>query len=304
MRPSCVWLVAASCALLGGCADRNPASREWREPPVPSVIVSVDSHTVQLETVRAMLAPPVAFDARVRPDPAHASPVIARASGSLLQLRGAGPVRVGDRLALFGPSPGTSTGTETLDARTDGLWVPRRVATQPVASGDTIGFLDDGAYWMAVGSIHDADAGAVHPGDPAVLTFGDAHSSTRPGRVEWVRPSANYTTEVAIEFRDRAGCLTCVPPVSVVVTPAETRDSVPAVSEAAVVTLDAGPGVFVPIGPHRWEVRWIATGQSVDGMVVIRSGLSPGTKVVVRGLGPLIAAARDSLRRLSGVPAK
>ena len=70
-----------------------------------------------------------------------------------------------------------------------------------------------------------------------------------------------------------------------------------AVPASAVVHLPLGPAVFVPAGIGRYEVRWIATGPSVDGKAIVREGLKPGTSVVAQGLAPLVEAARDSLAR-------
>lgn len=293
---------AAACAVLAACAESDRGSRGWRDQPLPSVTVAADTQRLELASVRSIPAPAVAFGALVRPDPSHASPVTARVTGILLSVRVAGPVRRRETLAVIGRDSAAVNRVIRLYAGHDGTWSPRRLATQLVWQGDTIGVIEKHEFWLAVGQVSDMEAGAIHSGDPARLAFGDDPRVTRPGRVEWVRSSGSYSVEVAVDFRAPAGCPVCVPPVTVVVTPAGAEDSIPAVPASAVVDLPGGRGVFVPAGGDRFQVRWVSTGPSVDGLVVVRDGLSPGTRVVVLGLESLVAAARDSLATAQKAP--
>lgn len=70
-----------------------------------------------------------------------------------------------------------------------------------------------------------------------------------------------------------------------------------AVPASSVVQLPLGPAVFVPVGSGIYDVRWVLIGPSVDGMIVVREGVRPGTSVVAHGLAGLVEAARDSLAR-------
>jgi len=59
----------------------------------------------------------------------------------------------------------------------------------------------------------------------------------------------------------------------------------------------AGQAVFVPSGSGRYEMRWITTGPSVNGVRVVRDGLERGTVIAASGMAGLVDAARDSLER-------
>ena len=77
-------------------------------------------------------------------------------------------------------------------------------------------------------------------------------------------------------------------------------DSLAALPASAVVQLPLAPAVFVSMGPYRYDVRWIATGPTVHGKVVVREGVRPGASVVAHGLAALVQAAWDSLERRTG----
>ena len=133
---------------------------------------------------------------------------------------------------------------------------------------------------------------------------GDRHANTRRGKIEWVRRGAisPYSADVAVEFRAPEGAFDSQPgPVSVIVTPG-SDDSVTAVPASSVVQLPPGPAVFVPLGLGRYEVRWVLTGPSLGGKVVVREGVAIGTSVVAHGLARLVEAARDSVERRAGRP--
>jgi hypothetical protein len=107
---------------------------------------------------------------------------------------------------------------------------------------------------------------------------------------------------VAVEFRAPEGAFDSQPgPVTVIVTPG-SDDSVAAVPASAVVQLQPGPAVFVPLGLGRYELRWVLTGPSVGDRIVVREGVTIGTSVVARGLARLLEAARDSVARREKLP--
>jgi hypothetical protein len=170
---------------------------------------------------------------------------------------------------------------------------------------DTIGVVEEHGYWLALGTISDIDAGVFHKNDAIVLRFaGDRHTSSRRGKVEWVRRGAisPYSADVAVEFRAPEGAFDSQPgPVTVIVTPG-SDDSVAAVPASAVVHLPPGPAVFVPLGLGRYELRWVFTGPSVGDRIVVREGVAIGTSVVARGLARLLEAARDSVARREKLP--
>jgi hypothetical protein len=187
----------------------------------------------------------------------------------------------------------------------DGTWLPLRRRTQFVLEEDTIGVVEEHGYWLALGTMSDVDAGVFHKGDATVLRFaGDRHTSSRRGKVEWVRRGAisPYSADVAVEFRAPEGAFDSQPgPVTVIVTPG-SDDTVAAVPASAVVQLPPGPALFVPLGLGRYEVRWVLTGPSVGGKIVVREGVAIGTSVVAHGLARLVEAARDSVGRRTAKP--
>jgi hypothetical protein len=167
---------------------------------------------------------------------------------------------------------------------------------------DTLGFLEEHGFWLAVGSVSDIEAAVVHRDDPAVVLLdGDTDSQHhgRPARVEWVRRagSSAYSLDVAVEFRAPEAAFARGGFATVVVTPSGPGDSLAAVPASAVVHLPPGSAVFVPVGTSRYQARWVATGPTAHGKVVVREGLSVGTSVVAHGLAALVEAARDSLAR-------
>lgn len=158
-----------------------------------------------------------------------------------------------------------------------------------------------GRRWVAVGSVSDLEYGVVHPGDPAVVRFGPERPEVDTGVVESVRPPGvryPYSAEVAVRFQRSVGRRSERPQeVTVIVKPAGARDSLPAVPAFAIAQLPLGQAVFVPSGSGRYEVRWISTGPSVNGVRVLRGGLERGTVIAASGLAGLVDAARDSLER-------
>ena|SRR2546425_1146398 len=88
----------------------------------------------------------------------------------------------------------------------------------------------------------------------------------------------------------------------VVVTPSGPGDSLAAVPPSAVVQLPLGPAVFVPLDSGRYDVRWVVTGPTVHGKLLVREGVRVRTSVVAQGLATLAEAARDSLARRSQRP--
>jgi len=121
-----------------------------------------------------------------------------------------------------------------------------------------------------------------------------------PSEIATVWATVEAVPAPEVEFRAPEGAFDSQPgPMTVIVTPG-SDDTVAAVPASAVVQLPPGPAVFVPLGQGRVEVRWVLTGPSVGGKVVVREGLKKGTSVVAHGLSPLVEGARDSLERRAG----
>ncbi|MGH2607950.1 MAG: hypothetical protein ACRDHF_02570 [Tepidiformaceae bacterium] len=216
----------------------------------------------------------------------------------IVRIRPEGHTRPHEVLAVVSQGSWEAGREVPIAVERDGLWHPRRQPRQLVWQNDTLGVLEEHGYWLAVGTVSDVEFRAIHPGDPASVQVAPDRHAARPGKVEWVRPpwhESPYSADIAVEFRapetSRAnewGSIT----VAVTAGPGDTVAAVPA---SSVVQLPPGPAVFVPIGNGVYEVRWISTGPSAHGLIIVRQGVSPGTSVVARGLVHLVEAARDSL---------
>lgn len=308
MKPSLIASCGSLVALL--CCTRSESSGGGgaHEPGLPVVTVKLDGPSeiaTVWATVEAVPAPDVEFLALIRPDRNHISHVAAPRSGVLTRVQPQRHAHRRDTLAVLGLGSEVAGREVTIVAMQDGTWLPLRRPTQFVLQEDTIGVIEEHGYWLALGTIADIDAGVFHKDDATVLRFaGDRHTSSRRGTVEWVRRGAisPYSADVAVEFRAPEGAFDSQPgPVTVIVTPG-SDDSVAAVPASAVVQLPPGPAVFVPLGLGRYEVRWVSTGPSVGGKIVVREGVKTGTSVVAQGLARLVEAARDSLERRAGLP--
>lgn len=294
------WLVAfISCTT----SERSGGGGS-HEPELPMIRVTLDGPREMAtlwETVEAIQAPDIEFLALIRPDRNHVSLVAAPVSGVLTRIQPERHTRRGDTLAVLGVGSQVARRQVAVVGTQDGTWFPLRRQTQLILREDSIGLVEEHGYWLALGAIDDPEAGVIRGGDPTALRFGgDRHMTSRPGKVEWIRRDANtpYSANVAVEFRAPEGTFESQPgPVTVVVTPVGSRDSVPVVPAAAVVQMGPGTAVFVPVSVGHYEVRWITTGPTLHGMVVVRRGVSRGMSIVVRGLAPLVDAVRDSLAR-------
>ena len=303
MKTRVGMLGLTSVAALLACTACDRSANRAPHEPLPSLTIQLrppaEMATVWA-SVEAVPAPEVRFQALIRPDPNHVSAVPSPVSGVIVRIRPEGHARRHDVLAVVGQGSREAGREVPVAAVREGLWHPRRQPQQLVSQRDTLGALEEHGYWLAVGPVSDVEYRAIHPGDPASVEVGPDRHAARPAKVEWVRPpwtESPYSADIAVEFRapeasrpDESGPVT----VTVIAGPGDTAAAVPA---SAVVQLPPGPAVFVPVGSGVYEVRWISTGPSEHGMIVVRDGVSSGTSVVVRGLAALVEAARDSLAR-------
>jgi hypothetical protein len=261
--------------------------------------MAADSHVV-LETVRSLPAPEIRIPALLQPDPNHVSPVVAPFTGVVIRIAEERHARRGETLAVMSQGSEGAGREVVVRGTQDGTWRTRRQPRQIVWQDDTIGYIEEQGFLLAVGAVGDIDAALVHRDDPALVLFEgetDAKHHGRPARVEWVRRAgqSSYTWEVAVEFRAPEQAYARGGSATVVVTPSDPGDSLAAVPASAVVHLPLGPAVFVPLAQGRYGVRWVSTGPSLDGKVVVRDGVRAGTSVVAHGLAALLEAAQDSL---------
>ncbi len=312
MMTRIVGTCAGVAVALTGCrgSDRS-GSRAWDEP-LPSLTIELPPQremTTVGATVEAVPAPEIQFPALLQADPNHVSPVLAPVTGIVIRIADERHARRRDTLAIIGQGSEQAGRMVPVRGVKDGQWRPRLQPRQLVWQGDTLGVIEEHGFWLAIGAISDIDARFVHAGDPAMVLLNgetDAKHRGRPGRVEWARragPSA-FSVDVAVEVRGREEEFARGGFATVVVIPSGPGDSLAAVPASAVVQLPLGPAVFVPAGTGRYDVRWVATGPSLHGKVLIREGVKAGTTVVAHGLAALAAAARDSLGRRTGKPSQ
>lgn len=284
-------------AMVTGCrlAERDGGA-DHELPPL--TVVGVSSESVRTATVTTVVSPDIAFRGLVEPDPRHTIAVVAPATGALVSVQ---PERhVGRDDPVLELRRGDDARVMRLAAAVDGVWRPRRLPQQFVWRGDTLGVVMQHGYWLAVGSVADYAAAVIHVGDSATVVLGNDRRGALPGRVEEVLRAETirrYSTEVAVEFRAGDDLLRerATRSVSVVLHPRDAADSVLTVPGAAIVHFPNRSAVFVPAGDARFRVHWVLEGPAVGNAVVVRQGVARGWRVVVAGLPPLVAAARESL---------
>jgi hypothetical protein len=302
MREQPAWLQLAAVAAFVACTGSERSSRPWDEPP-PRIIVAITPRAESLivrDTVRALLAPEIRFPALTEADPNHVIPVTAPSTGVITSMKLGGPVAAGDTLAVIGQDSMARGRLLPVFPRRPGTWQARLHPGQLVWKGDTLGLLEEHTYWLAVGSVSDYDAQFIDPGDRSWVGLDEDRHAMRLGRVEGVRrPNAQhpYSAEVSVDFRAPRESLEPGRFASVIVRPADPEDSVAGVPAAAVVHLPPGTAVFVRLRPGLYEADWVIPGPASGNMIVVRSGVRPGTLVVTHGVAALFAAARDSLQK-------
>ena len=291
----------SALAVLIACAGSEPSNRPWDELPRLVVAVSAQAESaIVRDTVAALPAPEIRFPALTEADPNHVIPVTAPSSGVMSRMKLDGPVAAGDTLAVIDQDSMARGRLLSVFPRRPGTWRVRFRLGQLARKGDTLGLLEEHTYWLAVGSVSDQDAPFIDPGDQAWVRLEGDRQAMRPGRVEAMRvPDAQhpYRAEVSVDFRAPTGSFEPGRVASVIVRPADPEDSVAGVPAAAVVHLPPGSAVFVRLSPGLYEAQWVVPGPPSRGMIVVRSGVRPGTLVATQGLAVLLAAARDSLER-------
>ena len=287
-----------------GDDGRRPNSGAQTLAPLTIAIQGPLETQTKWASVEPLPAPAVLFEALIRPDPNHMTPVTSPGSGVVSRVRPEGHVARNEPVVVIATGSGDVGREVTIRAQRDGVWHPRRQASQVTRPNDTLGVLQEHGYWLAVGAVSEAAYRAIHPGDSALVQLTDDRHDALPGKVEWVRPpweQAPYTADIAVEFPGSDSQPASPGPITVIVT-AGPGDSGAGVPASAIAHLPPGPAVFVAVGEGRYEVRWIATGPRIDNLVFVREGLKPGVSVVSGGIGALVDAALDSLQRRGARP--
>jgi hypothetical protein len=297
----CASTSLSALTLLMACTGSERSNRPWDELPHLVVAISAQAEsTIVRDTVAALPAPEVRFQALIEVDPNHLIPVAAPSTGVITRMRPRGPVAVGDTLAVIGPDANTRGRLYPALSRRPGTWQARLRGGQSVWKGDTVGLFNDNSHWLAVGSVSDYEVQFLDWGDQSWVGLDKDGQALRRGFIERIEgPNRQgFNAEVSVDFRAPRGPLEPGRSATVIVRPNDPEDSVAGVPAAAVVQLPLGSAVFVRLDPGLYEALWLMPGPASRGMIVVRRGLRPRTLVVTHGLDALVAAARDSLEKI------
>jgi membrane fusion protein, heavy metal efflux system len=211
-------------------------------------------------------------------------------------------VAVRNRLRILGKSDKEITALEaqptqrleplaTVAAPIAGIVTQRQVGLgqyiQSVSSGAstpvyTIGNLS--TVWL-IANLREADAPLVHVGTPIEVRVTAYPDRVFGARISWVAPSIDQNMRrlpVRANLENADGALKPMMFANFsIITGAES--AAPAVPQSAIVYEGDTARVWVARDDGTVAARNVATGQTSDGMVEIRSGLAAGEKIVTRG---------------------
>jgi RND family efflux transporter MFP subunit len=136
--------------------------------------------------------------------------------------------------------------------------------------------------WL-LADVYEAEAAAVHTGDPAQMTLPYLPGRVWKGKVAFIAPVLDETTrtiKVRLEFPNPDAALK--PGMFADVVLEEALGRVLTVPESAIMTTGTRSLVFVARDGGRFEPREVKTGARVDAWYEIREGLATGEKVVTQ----------------------
>jgi cobalt-zinc-cadmium efflux system membrane fusion protein len=172
-----------------------------------------------------------------------------------------------------------------------GRVVEREVTLGELVSPDREALLvvaDTSRVWV-LADVPDGRLAGIREGAEARVTFPSMRGETVVGRVSQVSASvdpATRTARVRVEVANDHGRLR--PGMfgrAEIATGEGGSGAVVAVADAAVLTVEGGPAVFVPVEgePNTFARRGVKVGEAVGGMVPILSGLKDGEPYVAGG---------------------
>ena len=179
----------------------------------------------------------------------------------------------------------------TVTAPIPGIVTQRQVGLgqyiQSVSSGAsspvyTIGNLS--VVWL-IANVREADTGLMHLGAPVEVRVPAYPDRVFRARISWVAPSIDQNTHrlpVRADVENPDGALKPMMFANFSIITGTERVT-PAVPQSAVVYEGDTARVWVARDDGTVVARDIATGQTSEGMIEIRSGLSAGEKIVTRG---------------------
>jgi len=150
----------------------------------------------------------------------------------------------------------------------------------PTAPLMTVADLSD--IWVTA-SVQEKDIHYVHKGDPATAVFGAYPSEKFDGKVLFVADVLDpdtRTAKVRIAYPNRDGRLRPAMFATVTLKTWDTRELT--VPTTALVLEGEHTTVFVQVAANTYEQRPVVTGEQQGARTVIKSGLQPGEKVLIR----------------------
>lgn len=158
---------------------------------------------------------------------------------------------------------------------------------QSVSSGAntpvyTIGDLS--TVWL-MANVREADAGTMRVGQPVEVRILADPGRVFSAKISWVAPAIDANTHrlpVRADVDNRDGALKPNMFATFTIVTGAAADSA-AVPQSAIVYEGETARVWVAQDDGTVAARAVTIGRTSDGMVEIRSGLSPGEKVVTRG---------------------
>ena len=144
---------------------------------------------------------------------------------------------------------------------------------------------------LAIGSVPEAEVGALAPGEAASVTMPSAPGRAYPGRIEWISQMVDierHTVDVRVRLTNEDGGLRPNAWVQVAFEPsAVTRIVLPS---EAVVTDEQRSVVFVRNPDRSLTRRTVQIGRQRSGRVEVNSGVQPGEEIAVNGALLLLGA--------------
>ncbi|MDR3533103.1 MAG: efflux RND transporter periplasmic adaptor subunit [Rhodopila sp.] len=190
----------------------------------------------------------------------------------------------GARLSNFGVGSGSGRDF-TLTSPMDGV-VLEKTAIQGMrfAPGDTLYRIADLSNVWLLADVFERDLGQVRPGQDARIALTAYPDRKFTGKVTFIYPTLDPTTRtgrVRIEIPNPDQLLKPDMYATVEIATNAASTQVLAVPESAVLDSGTQQAALVERSPGHYEPRVVVTGARANGFVEIRSGISPGEKVVV-----------------------
>jgi cobalt-zinc-cadmium efflux system membrane fusion protein len=188
---------------------------------------------------------------------------------------------------------GEITPRYAIRAAIDGQVVEREVTLGELVGPDreTLMVLADASTLWVTAAVPESRLREISPGAKARVTAATAGSKSYEGVVAFIAPLIDPVTRAAVVRVNVPTAAMSLTPgmfaqVEITASPVGAdNQTVIAVPDDAVQTVEGGPAVFVPVAgePGTFAKRAVTVGKAVGGLVPIHSGLGVGESFVARG---------------------